>query len=32
MTEARKLTLNDGVNWASLLAETTVNALGHINV
>ena len=24
--------LNDGINWASLLAEATENALGHIDV
>ena len=25
-------TLNNGVDWAALLAETTVDALGHVNV
>lgn len=27
-----KLTLNDGIHWAALLAVATVNALGHINI
>jgi hypothetical protein len=26
------LTLNDGINRAALLAETTVDTLGHINI
>ena len=26
------LTLNNGINWAALLAVATVDALGHINI